>query len=103
MMWPVTSLLAHLWHPKRANQRQLPTNTVGHRARLDERAHDGFPAVGREVQSEIASAQRRIEERRPDREQVEVRRRQITAALRTGGPADELLRLRDELSEKDGG
>jgi uncharacterized protein YydD (DUF2326 family) len=39
---------------------------------------------------------------RPDREQVEVRRRQITAALRTGGPADELLRLRDELSEKDG-
>jgi hypothetical protein len=30
------------------------------------------------------------------------RRRQITAALRTGGPADELLRLRDELSKKDG-
>ncbi|MBN9564267.1 MAG: DUF2326 domain-containing protein [Alphaproteobacteria bacterium] len=52
--------------------------------------------------SEIASAQRRIEERRPDREQVEVRRRQITAALRSGGPADELLRLRDELSEKEG-
>jgi hypothetical protein len=36
MMWPVTSLLAHLWHPKRANERQLPTNTVGRRARLDE-------------------------------------------------------------------
>lgn len=55
-----------------------------------------------QLQNEIASAQRRIEERQPDREQVEVRRRQITAALRTGGPADELLRLRDELSEKDG-
>jgi uncharacterized protein YydD (DUF2326 family) len=54
-----------------------------------------------QLQSEIASAQRRIEERRPDREQVEVRRRQITAALRTSGPADELLRLRDELSEKE--
>src|SRR5712691_11652263 len=36
MMWPVTSLLAHLWHPKRANERQLPTNTVGRRARLDD-------------------------------------------------------------------
>ncbi len=55
-----------------------------------------------QLQSEIGSAQRRIDERRPDREQVEVRRRQITAALRTGGPADELLRLRDELSERDG-
>src|SRR5271166_2593025 len=29
VMWPVTSLLAHLWHLKRANERQLPTNTVG--------------------------------------------------------------------------
>jgi uncharacterized protein YydD (DUF2326 family) len=55
-----------------------------------------------QLQSEIASAQRRMEERRPQREQVEVRRRQITAALRTGGPADELLRLRDELSDKEG-
>ena len=55
-----------------------------------------------QLQSEIMRAQRRVEERRPDREQVEVRRRQITAALHTGGPADELLRLRDELSEKDG-
>src|SRR5271155_1297697 len=36
MIWPVTSLLAHLWHPKRANERQLPTNTVGRRARLDD-------------------------------------------------------------------
>src|SRR4029077_10929015 len=35
MMWPVTSLLAHLWHPKRANERHLPTNTVGRRARFD--------------------------------------------------------------------
>ena len=36
MMWPVTSLLAHLWQPKRANERQLPRNTVGRRARLDD-------------------------------------------------------------------
>src|ERR1700730_7948675 len=36
MMWPVTSLLAHLWQPKRANERQLPPNTVGRRARLDD-------------------------------------------------------------------
>jgi uncharacterized protein YydD (DUF2326 family) len=55
-----------------------------------------------QLQNEIASARRRIEERRPQREQVEVRRRQITAALRAGGPADELLRLRDELSGKEG-
>jgi uncharacterized protein YydD (DUF2326 family) len=55
-----------------------------------------------QLQSEIASARRRIEERRADRDRVEDRRRQITAALRSGGPADELLRLRDELSEKDG-
>ncbi len=55
-----------------------------------------------QLQSEIARAQRRIQDRRPEREQVEFRRRQITAALRAGGPADELLRLRDELSEKDG-
>ena len=55
-----------------------------------------------QLQSEIASAHRRIEERRSEREKVEVRRRQITASLRTGGPAEELLRLRDELSEKDG-
>lgn len=55
-----------------------------------------------QLESEIASARRRIEERQPEREKIEVRRRQITAALRTGGPADELLRLRDELSNKDG-
>jgi uncharacterized protein YydD (DUF2326 family) len=55
-----------------------------------------------QLESEIASARRRIEERQPQRESVEVRRRQITAALRTGGPADELLRLRDELSDKEG-
>jgi uncharacterized protein YydD (DUF2326 family) len=55
-----------------------------------------------QLQSEIGSSQRRIEERRAEREQVEARRRQITAALRTGGPAEELLRLRDELSEKEG-
>jgi uncharacterized protein YydD (DUF2326 family) len=55
-----------------------------------------------QLESEISSARRRIAERQPQRENVEVRRRHITAALRTGGPADELLRLRDELSDKDG-
>lgn len=53
------------------------------------------------LQNEIAAAQQRISERRLEREKIEVRRRQITAALRTSGPADELLRLRDELSEKE--
>jgi uncharacterized protein YydD (DUF2326 family) len=51
---------------------------------------------------EITSAQRRINERRPQREQLEQRRRQITGALRSSGPAEELLRLRDELSEREG-
>ena len=55
-----------------------------------------------QLQSEIAGAQRRMRERRAKRERVEVRRRQITAALRGGGPAEELLRLRDELAEKEG-
>lgn len=55
-----------------------------------------------QLQSEIASAQRRIDERQSKRERVEERRRQIANALRTGGPAEELLRLRDELSEKEG-
>lgn len=54
------------------------------------------------LQREIASAQRRTAERRPAREQIEDRRRQITAALRSSGPAEELLRLRDELSEREG-
>lgn len=78
-------------------------DTVKHRyeevARFHHRLVENRQA---QLQSEIASAQRRIEDRRPAREQVEVRRRQITAALRSGGPADELLRLRDELSEKEG-
>ena len=52
------------------------------------------------LHSEIVSAQSRIRNRRSQREHLEVRRRQITAALRSSGPADELLRLRDELSEK---
>jgi len=55
-----------------------------------------------QLQSEISSAQRRMEKRQAEREQIEVRRRQITAALRSGGPAEELLRLRDELSERQG-
>ena len=36
MMWAGDVSLADLWHPKRANERQLPTNTVGRRARLDD-------------------------------------------------------------------
>lgn len=55
-----------------------------------------------QLQNEIAAAERRISERQIEREYVETRRRQITAALRSSGPADELLRLRDELSEKEG-
>src|SRR3954465_2567618 len=35
MVCSASSLLAHLWHPKRANERQLPTNTAGRRAWLD--------------------------------------------------------------------
>lgn len=51
--------------------------------------------------SEIAAARRRIEARRPMREALEQRRRDITRALRASGPADELLRLRDELAERE--
>src|ERR1700720_1901556 len=36
MMWAGDVSLADLWHPKRANERQLPTNPVGRRARLDD-------------------------------------------------------------------
>ncbi|MGJ0395384.1 MAG: DUF2326 domain-containing protein [Methylocystis sp.] len=53
------------------------------------------------LQNEIAAAELRIAARRTDREAIEIRRRQITAALRSSGPADELLRLRDELSTKE--
>jgi uncharacterized protein YydD (DUF2326 family) len=53
--------------------------------------------------AELAASRRRIEERRPRREQLESRRREITASLRTSGPADELLRLRDELAAKEAG
>lgn len=51
--------------------------------------------------AEIDAAQSRIEARSPHRERVEERRRDITASLRSSGPAEELLRLRDELSAKD--
>lgn len=54
-----------------------------------------------QLENEITSASRRIEERQPAREKIEVRRRQITASLRSSGPADELLRLRDELATRD--
>jgi uncharacterized protein YydD (DUF2326 family) len=53
------------------------------------------------LQNEIAAARRRIAQRQPRREQVEVRRRQIIKALRSSGPADELLRLRDELAGRE--
>ncbi|RYB01669.1 DUF2326 domain-containing protein [Lichenibacterium ramalinae] len=55
-----------------------------------------------QLQNENSSILRRIQERQPQREALEIRRRQIITALKTGGPADELLRLRDELSNKEG-
>lgn len=53
------------------------------------------------LQNEIVTARRRMEARGPLREAVEDRRRVITRALRASGPADELLRLRDELAERE--
>lgn len=50
------------------------------------------------LQSEIAAAARRIADRVPQRESLEQRRREIIRSLRASGPADELLRLRDELA-----
>lgn len=53
------------------------------------------------VRNEIAAAQQRIEMRQPLREMIEARRRDITRSLRASGPADELLRLRDELAGRE--
>jgi uncharacterized protein YydD (DUF2326 family) len=53
------------------------------------------------LQTEIAAAERRIQDRQPRREAIEVRRREIVRALRSTGPADELLRLRDELAGRE--
>ncbi|GBQ74520.1 hypothetical protein AA0311_0560 [Asaia bogorensis NBRC 16594] len=53
------------------------------------------------LQSEIEAAQRRIRGRDLSREEVESRRREIITALRASGPAEELLQLRDELSERE--
>jgi len=53
------------------------------------------------LRSELTAAQRRIAERQPAREALEGRRRVIIASLRSRGPADELLRLRDELASSD--
>ncbi|KAK0359873.1 hypothetical protein LTR94_029544, partial [Friedmanniomyces endolithicus] len=53
------------------------------------------------LESEIDAAQRRIADRSGARELLEKRRREITAALRVSGSADELLALRDELSTRD--
>lgn len=53
------------------------------------------------LQSEIAAARQRIAKREPLREQIEERRRDITRSLRASGPADELLRLRDELGGRE--
>lgn len=53
------------------------------------------------LESEIEAARRRIEARTTDREEVEERRRTITASLRVSGPAEELLALRDELSARE--
>jgi len=51
--------------------------------------------------SEIDAAKRRIRHRTSRRQALEQRRRQITEALQASGPADELLRLRDELSQQE--
>ncbi|GCE90445.1 hypothetical protein MSKU15_2046 [Komagataeibacter diospyri] len=53
------------------------------------------------LQSEISAAQQRIASRQPLREQIEARRRGIIKSLRASGPADELLRLRDELTGRE--
>lgn len=53
------------------------------------------------LQNEILAARRRIEARQPLREAIEERRREITRSLRSSGPADELLRLRDELAGRE--
>lgn len=53
------------------------------------------------LESEINAAKRRIAERQPLRERIEDRRREITRSLRASGPADELLRLRDELAHRE--
>lgn len=53
------------------------------------------------LQSEIAAAQQRIAKRKPVREVIEARRRDITQSLRASGPADELFRLRDELNGRE--
>lgn len=53
------------------------------------------------IRNEIAAAQQRIAGRQPLREQIEARRREITRSLRASGPADELLRLRDELGGRE--
>lgn len=53
------------------------------------------------LQSEIAAARQRIARRAPLRERIEMRRRDITRSLRASGPADELLRLRNELAGRE--
>lgn len=53
------------------------------------------------LRNEIAAAQERIKNRQPLRERIEERRRNITRSLRASGPADELLRLRDELAGRE--
>ena len=53
------------------------------------------------LQSEIMAARQRMARREPLREQIEARRRDIIRSLRSSGPADELLRLRDELSGRE--
>lgn len=53
------------------------------------------------LESEIGAARHRIETRKSARENVEARRRSITASLRVSGPAEELLALRDELSTRE--
>ena len=73
-------------------------------ARYDEvyRFHEQLVANRQShLQNEIRAAYERIATREPLREQIEARRRDITRSLRASGPADELLRLRDELSGRE--
>ncbi|MGF7151877.1 uncharacterized protein YydD (DUF2326 family) [Sphingomonas zeicaulis] len=52
------------------------------------------------LRNELHAARRRIENRQPQRERLEQRRREIAAALRSSGPAETLLQLQNELAEQ---
>ena len=70
-----------------------------------EDAHEFHEALVRNrreyLASELVAAQARIEGRSSDRSQLDARRSSIVRELASGGAADELLRLRSELSERE--